>query len=92
MKEFMLLIRNEIDHQASWSPEQQRQFLKNGQTALRLSNRDRQPTPLHPLGVAVRLIPARWWPVPNRKTNGPSLFREATKSPLPLQLTCLPCL
>ena len=28
MKEFMLLVRNEIDHQASWSPEQQRQFLK----------------------------------------------------------------
>ena len=28
MKEYMLLIRNEIDHQASWSPEQQQQFLK----------------------------------------------------------------
>jgi hypothetical protein len=28
MKEFMLLIRNEIDHQALWSPEQQQQFLK----------------------------------------------------------------
>ena len=28
MKEYMLLIRNEIDHQAEWSPEQQHQFLK----------------------------------------------------------------
>jgi hypothetical protein len=28
MKEFMLLIRNEIDHQASWSPEKHQQFLK----------------------------------------------------------------
>ena len=28
MKEFMLLIRNEIDHQASWSPEKSEQFLK----------------------------------------------------------------
>jgi hypothetical protein len=28
MKEFMLLIRNEIDHQASWPPEQLQQFLK----------------------------------------------------------------
>jgi hypothetical protein len=28
MKEFILLIRNEIDHQATWSPEQHRQFLK----------------------------------------------------------------
>ena len=28
MKEFMLLIRNEIDHQALWSPEQHQQFLK----------------------------------------------------------------
>ena len=28
MKEFMLLIRNEIDHQASWPPEKLQQFLK----------------------------------------------------------------
>lgn len=28
MKEFMLLIRNEIDHQASWSPQLMEQFLK----------------------------------------------------------------
>ena len=28
MKEFMLLIHNEIDHQASWSPEKHQQFLK----------------------------------------------------------------
>ena len=28
MKEFMLLIRNEIDHQAGWPPEQLQQFLK----------------------------------------------------------------
>ncbi len=28
MKEFMLLIRNEIDHQAKWSPEKTEQFLK----------------------------------------------------------------
>jgi len=28
MKEFMLLIRNEIDHQSTWSPEQHQQFLR----------------------------------------------------------------
>ena len=28
MKEFMLLIRNDVDHQESWSPESHRQFLK----------------------------------------------------------------
>ena len=28
MKEFMLLIRNEIDHQESWSSEKHQQFLK----------------------------------------------------------------
>jgi hypothetical protein len=28
MKEFMLLIRNEADHQASWSPEESQKFLK----------------------------------------------------------------
>ena len=27
MKEFMLLIRNEIDHQATWAPERHQQFL-----------------------------------------------------------------
>ena len=32
MKEFMLLIRNEIDHQASWSAEQHQQFLKQCET------------------------------------------------------------
>ncbi len=29
MKEFMLLIRNEIDHDAAWSSEQQQKFLKS---------------------------------------------------------------
>jgi len=28
MKEFMLLIRNEMDHQAAWSDDQHRRFLK----------------------------------------------------------------
>ena len=28
MKEFMLLIRNEVDHQAKWSPDQHQQFLQ----------------------------------------------------------------
>jgi hypothetical protein len=28
MKEFMLLIRNQIDHQANWSPQTTEQFLK----------------------------------------------------------------
>jgi hypothetical protein len=28
MKEFMLLIRNEIDHQASWPPDRLQSFLK----------------------------------------------------------------
>jgi len=28
MKEFMLLIRNQVDHQAAWSSEQHQKFLK----------------------------------------------------------------
>jgi hypothetical protein len=32
MKEFMLLIRNQIDHQAEWSPERHEQFLKGCET------------------------------------------------------------
>ena len=31
MKEFMLLIRNEIDHQSAWSEDQHQQFLKKCQ-------------------------------------------------------------
>ena len=31
MKEFMLLIRNESDHQAAWSTEKHKQFLKGCQ-------------------------------------------------------------
>jgi hypothetical protein len=32
MREYMLLIRNEIDHQSKWSSETQRQFLKACET------------------------------------------------------------
>ena len=32
MKEFMLLIRNEADHQATWSPEKHQKFLKACET------------------------------------------------------------
>ena len=32
MKEFMLLVRNEIDHQSNWSAEQHQQFLKKCET------------------------------------------------------------
>ncbi len=32
MKEFMLLIRNEIDHQKSWPKEKQQKFLKSCET------------------------------------------------------------
>ena len=28
MKEFMLLIRNELDHQSKWSPDQHQEFLQ----------------------------------------------------------------
>jgi len=37
MKEFMLLIRNEIDHQASWPPEKLQQFLKKNVRSILLS-------------------------------------------------------
>ena len=32
MKEFMLLIRNKIDHQSAWSAERHQQFLKGCET------------------------------------------------------------
>ncbi len=44
-------------------------YPKTAKQSLRSSNRDRQPTRLRPFGVAVRLIPGRWWPVPDRKTS-----------------------
>lgn len=37
MREYMLLIRNEIDHQAAWSAEQHRQFLGRIGTVARRS-------------------------------------------------------
>ena len=32
MQEFMLLIRNDIDHQSDWSPEKYQQFLRESET------------------------------------------------------------
>jgi hypothetical protein len=49
MKEFMLLIRNDIDHQAAWSPEQHRQFLKKCEAYIGTLKRERKLLSAQPL-------------------------------------------
>ena len=56
MKEFMLLIRNEIDHQANWSPEQHQQFLKKCEDYIGLLKKEGKLISAQPLVREGRLI------------------------------------
>jgi hypothetical protein len=55
MNEFMLLIRNEIDHQTAWSPERHQQFLKSCENYIDKLNKDgRLKAESKPLGEKAR--------------------------------------
>ena len=56
MKEFMLLIRNQIDHQAAWSPEQHQQFLKKCEEYISSLTRERKLKSAQPLIREGRII------------------------------------
>ncbi|MGC1402580.1 MAG: YciI family protein [Thermodesulfobacteriota bacterium] len=56
MKEFMLLIRNGIDHQATWSPEQHQQFLKKCEDYIGLLKKEGKLISAQPLVREGRLI------------------------------------
>jgi hypothetical protein len=49
MKEFMLLVRNEIDHDAAWSFEQNRQFLKKCEDYIGKLTKERKLISAQPL-------------------------------------------
>jgi hypothetical protein len=67
MKEFMLLIRNEIDHQNAWSPEKHRQFLKSCETYIGNLKKDGRLKTARPLvreGVIVSGSNGKWKEIP----------------------------
>jgi hypothetical protein len=49
MKEFILLIRNEIDHQVGWSSEKQQQFLKSCESYIGKLKKEGNLKTAHPL-------------------------------------------
>ena len=72
MKEFMLLVRNEIDHQASWSPEQHQQFLKKCEdyiTDLTKEEKLRSAQPLVREGRIISGTRGAWKDGPFNETN-----------------------
>lgn len=72
MKEFMLLIRNEIDHQAAWSPERHQQFLKSCENYignLKKGGKLKAAQPLVREGVIISGSKGRWKEIPFNKTK-----------------------
>jgi len=72
MKEFMLLIRNEIDHQKPWSVEQHRQFLNKCETyigELKKEGKLKSAQPLIREGTMVSGSNGRWKDAPFHEGN-----------------------
>jgi hypothetical protein len=72
MKEFMLLIRNEIDHQASWSPEKHQQFLKKCMDYIDILTKEGKLKSAQPLVREGRIISGSkgaWKEVPFNETR-----------------------
>ncbi len=63
MREFMLLIRNDIDSQESWSPESYRQFFKACETYINQLKREGHLIAAQPLlrqGTMLACINGQW--------------------------------
>jgi hypothetical protein len=63
MREFMLLVRNEIDHQESWSSEQHQRFLKACETyigKLQKAGKLKAAQPLAREGTIISGTPGAW--------------------------------
>ena len=72
MNEFMLLIYNEIDHQAAWSPERHQQFLKSCENYIRKLKKEGKLKTAQPLvqdGVIVSNANGKWKEVPFNETK-----------------------
>jgi len=67
MNEFMLLIRNEIDHESNWSHEKHQQFLKSCENYIaKLKNDGKLKTaqPLEREGVIISSSNGKWKEIP----------------------------
>lgn len=72
MNEFMLLVRNEIDHQAAWSPERHRQFLKSCENYIGKLRKDGKLKAAQPLvreGVIISGSKGKWKQIPFNETK-----------------------
>ncbi len=72
MKEFMLLIRNVIDHQSAWSNDHQQQFLKSCENYIgKLKSEGKLLTaqPLVREGIIVSCSNGQWNEVPFNETK-----------------------
>ena len=72
MNEFMLLIRNEIDHQADWPPEQHQRFLKSCESYIEKLKKNGHLKIAQPLvreGVIVSGSDGKWMEIPFNETG-----------------------
>src|SRR5258708_1005608 len=72
MKEFMLLIRNEIDHQAEWSPEQHKEFLKKCEVYINNLKKENKLIAAQPLVREGKIISGKkesWKEIPFNETK-----------------------
>ena len=72
MKEFMLLIRNEIDHQTTWSHEKHQQFLKSCENYIGKLKKDGHLKTAQPLvreGVILSGSNGKWKEIPFNETK-----------------------
>ena len=72
MNEFMLLIRNEIDHQSLWPQERHQQFLKSCESYIGKLKKDgklRTAQPLLRQGVIISRSGGKWQQVPFNETK-----------------------
>ena len=67
MNEFMLLIRNEIDHESTWSHEKHQQFLKSCENYIAKLKKDGKLKTAQPLvreGVIISSSNGKWKEIP----------------------------
>jgi hypothetical protein len=72
MKEFMLLVYNEIDHQSNWMPERHQQFLKNCESYIGRLQKDGKLKIAQPLvreGSIISGSKGKWKIVPFNETE-----------------------
>ena len=72
MKEFMLLVYNEIDHQSNWTPERHQQFLKSCESYIGKLQEDGKLKIAQPLigeGAIISGSKGKWKKVPFNETK-----------------------